>query len=610
MNREHLLAFIWLRWRLRVNQLKKGGIVNAVLLTVLAVAAVGVAVGMFVGGFLGGALGMPMASPELQLLIWDGVVVGFLFTWMIGLLTELQRTDALTLDKFLHLPVSPAGVFLVNYLSSLVALSTVVFVPAMVGLLLGQVFAGGFALLLGFPLLAAFILAVTAVTYLFQGWLAKLMSNPRRRRTVLVFVTMGFILVLQLPNFINLAAQPWNRGPDDSVTWRTAETQAAAKELAEGRLKPDEYTKRVQKIDQQAKQRGQDADQRLWGEVGRTAWLVNVVIPPGWLPLGAARLADGSVVPALLGTLGLTLIGGLSLWRAYHTVLKLYTGQTAGGDGRPQPAAAPPRTDRITMVEWRLPGVSEYASAVAAAGMRSLTRAPEAKMMLVVPVILVVVFAGVVISMPIEVPGPVRPLMAVGAAAMVLLTSVQLIGNQFGYDRAGFRAYVLSPIPRREILLGKNLATSPLTLGVGAFIALVVGCVYPMRPDHYPAVAVQLVTMFLLNSLAANALSIAAPIPMAAGAMQPSNVRFVPVLLQMSFMFVFPVVLILVLAPLGVEVLLAEAWDVRGWPVSLVLSVLVLAGVVPLYRRVLSLEGDWLAAREQAILEVVVSKAE
>jgi len=138
----------------------------------------------------------------------------------------------------------------------------------------------------------------------------------------------------------------------------------------------------------------------------------------------------------------------------------------------------------------------------------------------------------------------------------------------------------------------------------------VVGCVYPMRPDHYPAVAVQLVTMFLLNSLAANALSIAAPIPMAAGAMQPSNVRFVPVLLQMSFMFVFPVVLILVLAPLGVEVLLAEAWDVRGWPVSLVLSVLVLAGVVPLYRRVLSLEGDWLAAREQAILEVVVSKAE
>ena len=31
--------------------------------------------------------------------------------------------------------------------------------------------------------LAAFVFALTALTYQFQGWLAALMSNPRRRRT-------------------------------------------------------------------------------------------------------------------------------------------------------------------------------------------------------------------------------------------------------------------------------------------------------------------------------------------------------------------------------------------------------------------------------------------
>ena len=41
------------------------------------------------------------------------------------------------------------------------------------------------------PLLAAFLLAVTALTYQFQGWLASLMTNPRRRRTVIVVVTAG-----------------------------------------------------------------------------------------------------------------------------------------------------------------------------------------------------------------------------------------------------------------------------------------------------------------------------------------------------------------------------------------------------------------------------------
>ena len=68
-------------------------------------------------------------------------------------------------------------------------------------------------------------------------------------------------------------------------------------------------------------------------------------------------------------------------------------------------------------------------------------------------------------------PSSVRPLMAYGATVFLLTISLQLTGNQFGYDRSGFRAFVLSPIPRREILLGKNLAVAPLIGGPEVAVA-------------------------------------------------------------------------------------------------------------------------------------------
>src|SRR5205085_8993771 len=85
----------------------------------------------------------------------------------------------------------------------------IVFLPAMLGLTIGLVFARGPAMLLVLPPLAAFLLMVTAVTYQFQGWLASLMVNQRRRRTIIVLVTGVFILICQLPNLLNVF-QPWN----------------------------------------------------------------------------------------------------------------------------------------------------------------------------------------------------------------------------------------------------------------------------------------------------------------------------------------------------------------------------------------------------------------
>src|SRR5262249_61815017 len=112
---------LWLRWRLRVNQLKRAGTVNAIILAILAVGAFVIAAVGLVAAFLVGLLGLAHASVTMLLYVWDGVVLTFLFCRALGLLSDLQRSEPLSLEKFLHLPVSLASVFVLNYLSSFVS---------------------------------------------------------------------------------------------------------------------------------------------------------------------------------------------------------------------------------------------------------------------------------------------------------------------------------------------------------------------------------------------------------------------------------------------------------------------------------------------------------
>ena len=206
MNWHHFQAILWLRWRMRVNQFRRGGILQLVIMTFVMVIALLAGIGFFFAGFLVGQLGLAQAPPVVQMAVWDGLVAIFLFSWTAGVVAELQRSESLSLEKLLHLPVSLTGAFLINYFATLVSLSMIVFIPATTGLSLGLVFVKGPLMLLLFPLLAAFVLMVTALTYQFQGWLASLMQNKRRRRTVLVIVTASVILLGQLPNLINIYA--------------------------------------------------------------------------------------------------------------------------------------------------------------------------------------------------------------------------------------------------------------------------------------------------------------------------------------------------------------------------------------------------------------------
>jgi hypothetical protein len=554
-----LATFIWLRWRLRVNQLKRGGTLNAIVWAVVAAGAVVVGAGLFVVSLAMGATLLGPASPTVVLYVWDGLVIAQLAFWSMGLLAELQRAEVLSLEKFLHLPVSATGAFLVNYLSSLVCLNLVVFAPALVGLSLGLAVAKGPRMLLLLPVVAAFLLMVTALSYQLQGWLASLMANPRRRRTLVVLAAAAMVLVYQLPYLLH-------------------------------RLIPEES----------------------WDRMEEFLPLIHMILPPCWLPLGARGLAEDHLGPALLATLGLALIGTASLWRGYGTTLRLYRGQFTAGQGRssaPPPAAKASRR-RAGLLEARFPGLSEQTAAVALSGFRSLLRAPEAKMMLLSPVLVSVIFGGMVLNLAPKLADPLRPLMVLGALGMIGFTLVGLQGNLFGFDRGGFRVFVLCPAPRRDILLGKNLALAPVVLGLGLLAATVFQAILPMRVDHFLAVLVAYASLYLLSCLLGNLLSILAPSHVAAGSFRTARTSGISLLLHLAFTSLFPVVLAVTLLPLGVEVLIRWQGWLAGVPVALVLAVLEVGAVGYVYRLVLAWQGGLLQLREQRILEVVTSKAE
>jgi hypothetical protein len=609
----HLRAFLWLRWRLRMNQWRRAGTVNAVILTILAVAALLLALVLFVSAFVVGLLVLPDAPPAVLMYLWDGLVVAFLFFWAAGLLTDLQRAEVLSLDKFLHLPVSLTGAFLINYLSSLLSLGLILFLPAMVGLSLGLVFGKGPVMLLVLPLVASFLLMVTALTYQFQGWLAAMMSNPRRRRTVIVVMTMAFVLIFQLPNLLNVYS-PWRKDLDQ-LRRSSEEREELERSYGSGQITAAEYEQRRKEYDDKIFSEGQElkkSNQQRWQHMEQTIRLVNMILPPGWLPLGAFAAAESNVLPALLGTLGLSFIGTISLWRAHRTTVRLYTGQFTARTSHPHAAVAqaPTAMAPANLLQKDVPGLSEQASAIALASFRSLMRAPEAKMMLLTPVILTVVFASMFFARSVSPPEFLRPLMALGAAAMVLVTTVQIAGNQFGFDRSGFRVFVLCGVPRREILLGKNAALAPVALGLSLAMLVLLQVMFPMRLELFVSAVPLMLSMYLVFCLLANWLSIFGPMAIAPGSLKPASAKLVPVLLQMVFFFLFP----LALGPILLPVVVVMGLEALGWasgiPVCLILSLLETVVVTFLYRVLLTGQGRLLQVREQRILEVVTSKAE
>ena len=573
MNRDQLKAILWLRWRLTRNQWRKGGNVGAAIAGVVLVAGLILAAASFVGAIIVGLLALRDAKPVVVMGVWLSLSAAFMFFWLIGLISELQRSETIDLQRLMHLPVQLGQIFIVNYAASHLTMSIIVMVPAMLGLAIGLTFSRGLSMILMLPLALSMVFMITAWTYCLRGWLATLMSNPRRRRAIIMGLTTAFILIAQAPNLYFNVIRRTDR--------REGETRAE-------RRKRQEWTQ---------------------AEIDR-AIKAQAALPPLWVSVGAKNLAEGRAWPAMLGTLGGLAIGGLGLRRAYRSTLRFYHGETGGKASARAPATARAPaaavTSRHSLLSRSLPRVPEQAAAVALATFQSMLRAPEVKMQWATSfLVTVMVGAPLLFRQGSSLPAWAGPFVATGVVVFSMFLMVGFVVNQFGFDRDGFRAFVLSPVERRLILIGKNLAALPPAATSATLLLVIVVIWLRLSPLVFFATLCQLVIGLCLWAIGGNLLSILVPYRIQPGSMRPTKMPALAMVMLVLSQMAMP----LAMSPVFFPPLIGWLAERAGGPPAAVVNLLLSLGLalvmIAIYKASLAPLGRLLRAREIKILETV-----
>ena len=619
MNWEQLKAILWLRGRLSVNQWRKAGTFNFVLMMVLvwsmiAFAAISFFLAIGIGVFL-----FPKATPMMVMMVWDVLIGILLFSWTISLLVEIQRTELLSLEKLLHLPLSLKDAFLLNYLSSLICLNIVCFFPAAIGICLALAVTHGLKMLILIPMVLSFILMLTAVTYQFRGWLASLMSDKRRQRTVIMVITLGFVAVAQVPNIvIQLTLPGANKADQQRAQEQNTQSQALAGSLNRQEISQAEYDQRLADLTADFALRKKESEEASQAVLDKYVTLTNQVLPAGWLPYASKSLMDNAMWPAAFCLAGMTLIGTVSLRRSYKSTMNYYTGnaktvaaKTVTVLNQAAEKDVKLRSAKTSLMERNIPHFSAHTNAVALCSFLNLLRAPEAKMLLVGPMILGIMFVLMILSNRTPaIPAGIEPLVWLAGIAILTFICLMMMLNIFGMDRSGFRCFVLMPAERSEILMGKNAAMLPIIGSLAIFVAIGLFYLAPIGVFAILGIACQMLIAFFMSCIVGNWVSIQFPFAMVPGTGKPAQVNVVTMLVQMMIMFTCPLFIIPGVLFFGIEWSLGYFFTIGYLPIFALLSVVELWLMFNLYRYVLQRQGRMLQLRETRILELLTANAE
>ena len=563
LDRSIVWPILRLAWKLSRRRWERqspllGGI--AVLVTVIGIGSAVVSAAM---AFVLGIAFLPEAEPFELMLVWDGVIAGFLLLWITGLLIQLQLGgESLSLGKLLHMPVSPSSAFFVNFLGSQLRVSLIIFLGLMFGLAAASVAVLGVAHLVLFPLVLAFCALVTCVTHQFQSWLGRLFQNKRRRGTVVAVAVLVFVLLVNLPTLINRSLTDVSWGMEQIEQW---------------------------------------------------ALVANALFPPGWLALGAWGAVGGGVWISALATIGMLGIALLSLRRSYRKTLGALAlddrpGRPARAEGKSKPVRgrSTPEGARMFALPRGLENIvdpiaryiPDQSRAVAWVALRLWIRGPQGKMVLLSPLLLIMLY--VVIFRDVAQGEWAAQFAVLAMMGFMITMAFNLFSNVFGQDGNGFRAVVLASVPPTELLFGKNLALLPYVLAVGLLIIAVLQWIHPLPASHVLANFTQLLVLYLVGCMLGNAFSIRAPWPMSATSMGMRNATAASFLASFLIMFLLAVFIAPLALPLWLEMRLAEGGS--SLPLYLIFSLLEFTVVGFAYRRLLRSKGRLLSTRMESIL--------
>jgi ABC-2 type transport system permease protein len=323
-----------------------------------------------------------------------------------------------------------------------------------------------------------------------------------------------------------------------------------------------------------------------------------------WTPPGAAAvLFTGAARDPLEYAIAFVALSAYTIvlivvtyWVARRAALGL-TGR------RRRKAIADTNRDLPVYAGWELPLLSPELSAIVEKELRYAFRNAQVKMMALMPMILIVVRffnsqrmgdlrssarAGEFITY-------LSGLMASGGVLYVFLILGGLAANQFAFEEGGMRTYILSPVDRRKILIGKNITVVIVALVFSvALLALNAAVFRDTSLGDVLFVALSFVVFAAIMSIYGNWVSIRFPKRMVFG--KRMNVSGVAGLL------LIPMIVVLGGPPFLAAVIGYASGSVYIGYATLALFAFISVAV---YAVVINAQGRDLARREIEILETV-----
>ena len=552
-----LLTLIWLKWRLLRNSLRSSkAVVNKVasVFGMLVVLAFSLVLALVLG-----AVAYFVSQPEnLARLLRDSpreistaATAEFVFFSIFGFMYLMWGTLPLSLGggkqfdagKLLLYPITLRKLFAVDFLSEFTTLHSVIAVPAIFAVAIG---AGLATDTLPTTLAAAVPIALFGVAL--SKWLATIMGSLLRRKRARGETIVA--LVGAIAGFGGALA-----GQIAPILFRHADSIRSLR----------------------------------WTPPGAAASL-----------LVASSNADNVTFGVAFATLS-----------AYALLLIAVTFVIArraalGLEGRrKRKAEVEARADQPQYAGWQLPLLSADLSAVVEKELRYAMRNAQMRMMAIMPLILIAI--RLVNSQRMQSglrrgPGAAGEFMKYGAGLLaaggvlyVFLILAGIFCNAFAFEEGGMRTLILSPIDRRKILLGKNLAITSIAV-VFATVLLTVNTIVfrDLTPATLLFVVLSFISFAAIMATLGNWLSIRFPKRMIFG--KRMNVSGV------SGVMLIPIILVLGIAPFGATLAGYLTRSLLIEYVALALFALVSIGI---YALALNFQGRTLARREIEILEAV-----
>ena len=549
-----LLTLIWLKWRLLRNSLRSSkALANkaASILGMLLALAFSLTVAVVLG-VVAYALTQPdvlgdafrrSASRELP----SGTSTEFIFFSIFGILYLMWATVPLSIGgskqfdagKLLMYPITLRKLFAVDFISEFTTLHSVFAVPAVLAMSIGAGLGSG-------NLTRALIVAIPAILFgvALSKWLSTVIGSLVRRKRA-----RGETIVALIGAVVGLGA-------------------AVAGQVAPILIEHADSIRNLR-----------------WTPPGAAAFLLTANPADNRLAYaGIFLILSAYAVAALVAT----------YWIARRSALGL--------EGRrKQKAAIDPGITLEGYSGWQLPFASAELSAIVEKELRYAMRNAQIRMMALMPLLLI--FIRLINSRNMD-DGPKAPtdfltygsgLLATGGVLYVFLILAGLSCNQFAFEEGGMRTLILSPIDRRKILFGKNIAITVLALIFSIALLILNGIVFrDLTPSDLLFVALSFVAFAAISSTVGNWMSIRFPKYMRFG--KRMNVS------GMAGVLLIPLIVLLAIPPLLST--LVGYFTESMFNLYLTLLVLALASL-GLYFAVINFHGRELARREIEILDVV-----